>query len=339
LVPLHLVVGSQCVVRQNMLSCRLSLRCLRLHCLLPCRRASSKKQQGGQYLDEMVAGLRVREVLEAQLLAQHPKDAQQYRTAYMRAAETSEPQLCSTYLALDLDVVAGGAAAGGGSLNPQRVQRSLEYRAHDQLEQLNGTLGLLPHRLREFLLGDVRGLGYGREYQQALAHEGLPQLPPVSSVVRVHNSAVVAADVPWNAEHFELQTVRALPDFHTKPFYDCVEVRMVGGALQYAQLLLLFGARLPDASGRLDVSRWQSLAYVRWFAPAPRVPFLSRYGVLALRWDKVPYDHATQQAGVRCSVIPLSSIRRRVHVMPAFEAGTAAVVPDAFFVNPFVNYT
>lgn len=158
------------------------------------------------------------------------KAASQYLTAYMAAAESSEHSLSREYSTADLQILAGGAAADNGFVNMHLVTRSVQLRAWDELEQLDGAISLLSHRMREFLLGDQ--VGYGREYRR----QPLPELH--STLIRVHNSAVLVADVPWGGEHFVLQTVRAAASFHGKPFFDCVAVRMREGAapiVAYAQ--------------------------------------------------------------------------------------------------------
>lgn len=268
-------------------------------------------------------GLRVRDWVELLVRFLHGRTAQEYQTAYMRAFETSENQLSSTHQTLDLDVLAR-AGDGEASLNRHLVERSVAYLSFDALQPLDGALSLLRLHLVDYLADDA---GNRRP------------LPAASTVIRVHNSAVVAADLPWDVS-LNLQTVRAAPAFHGRAAYDCVLVQMGeqdGAAREYAQLLLLFSARLPSASG--DVGGWAPLAYVRWFkrlrGSKREHGALLEYGVVPLSSDRVDCAPITQEPGVRCSVVHLSAIKRRVHVMPAFQAGTADIVPNAFYVNPF----
>lgn len=72
--------------------------------------------------------------------------------------------------------------------------------------------------------------------------------------------------------------------------------------------------------------------YVRWFSTASARDKLVSHGAVPLRWE-VPRN----SSGASCHVIPLTSISRRVHVVPAFETGTAKVARDTFYVNPFVH--
>lgn len=233
-------------------------------------------------------------------------------------------------MAYDVQILAQGRAAAGGILNQHLVARSLQLRASD--EQQGSTLHLLAHRLREFVLGDQ--LGYGREYRAHVKRHGLPQLP--AHVIRVHNSVVLVADVPWSTQHYVLQTARAHPSFHNKPFYDHVAVRMSEGAspvLEYAQLLLLFEAQLPSrATGELE---WKSLAYVKWFnKESTRGDTLSAFGAQPLSWDMVAYDPAARERGHRCSIIHLSSIYKREYIATEFSEGTSEP-SNRFYVNPF----
>lgn len=206
---------------------------------------------------------------------------------------------------------------------------------------------MLHQRLREYILGDLMGVGYGDDYQRRVAQGGLPELG--SPVIRVHNSAVLAADLVWSTNSFDLQPVRAHPDCFGAPWFDCVAVRMLpgtrrgrgrgrGGAdaeLQYAHLLLLFQAQLPLADYP-SCTEWEGLAYVRWFKVEPtRGDVLSQYKVLerdqalGLSWE----ESSTQLNS--CGIIPLSSIVRRVHVVPAFESGKATAKSGRFHLNPF----
>lgn len=279
----------------------------------------------------MVEGLQLREVL-ARYAALEPDRAVQkhYLTAYMAAAASSEHTFSKEYTAYDVQVLAHGEAAAGGMLNLHLVDRSLQLRAWDQ--QHDGTLQLLAHRLREFLLGDQ--LGYGREYRNHVKKHGLPRIP--ANVIRVHTSAVLVAEVPWSAEHSVLQTVRAHSSFHGSPFYDNIAVRMneeAAPVLEYAQLLLLFEAQLPDRqTGELA---WTPLAYVKWFnKESSRGDIIAAYGGQPLSWDVVDYDPATKSRGNRCSIVHLSSIYSRQYIVPEFSEGTSEP-SGRYYVNPF----
>lgn len=302
---------------------------------LPYCRLTSRKQRGGQYLDEMIEGLQLREVLARYAAAVAGADSQRparhYLTAYMAAAESSQHKLSKDYQTVDLRVLTQGSAGSVGILNQHLVQRSMQLRSWNSL--LDGAISLLQQRLREFTLGDQ--VGYGQEYQRIVRRQGLPDLH--TYVIQVHNSAVLAADVPWNDQHFVLQTVHANASFHHKPFFDYVAVRMsdddAAPVLDYAQLLLLFQAQLPDHES-CDVA-WQPLAYVRWFnKESSRGDVLSSYGGVPLSWDMVARDPATRLTGHRCSIIHLKSIYKREYVAPEFKEGTSAL-SDRFYVNPF----
>lgn len=297
-----------------------------------------------EYLSQLYEGLQLYEALNTRLQRDVGSEAAtQYRTAYVLAAEASEHKLSSTYSTYDLQVLAGEAS--GDKLNPKQVQRSEQLRQQDL--QQGGALSALYQRLREYIVGDVMDVGYGEDYQRFIAQQGLPALS--SPVIRVHNSAVLAADVPWSAANFELQPVRAHHNCFGAPWYDCVAVRMLSGEsgsrgrrgadaeLQYAQLLLLFQAQLP-LEGYQNCTEWEGLAYVRWFkVESTRGDVLSRYKVLdrdqalGLSWEGTD----AQQRINSCGIIPLSSIVRRVHVVPAFEDGAAVAQPGLYHLNPY----
>jgi hypothetical protein len=222
-------------------------------------------------LKEIFEGLQLQEVLAryVALEAESAPAARQYATAYMTAFETGSNTLASQYETVHLDVLANGEAAAGGIRNPQLVERSLALRAWD--EQLGQEVGAavrrLSHTLQEFMLRDR--VGRGAEYQRIVRREGLPLLP--NSVIRVHKSAAGVADVPWIEDGFMLQTVCANANFHGKPYFDTVAVKVSDGPqpeLEYAQLLLLFEAWLPESSedGVAGSScSWQPFAFVRWY--------------------------------------------------------------------------
>jgi hypothetical protein len=276
-----------------------------------------------------MSGLQMRELLRKLAPLAGNGEAQHYMTAYMAAAASSSSQLCSTYVTVDLQILAEGEAAAEGRLNRSMVQRSMQLRAADQ--QQAGLLAQLAVRLQEFYLGDVQNLGYGREYQQVVARDGLPSL--CSSVIRVHNNAVLAAEAAWSEDSFILQAVRATDEFHGSPWYDCVSAHMhsskgtsLDADLEYAQLVLLFQAQVPNPDAGCE---WVSLAYVKWFAKAARRgDVLSRYQAYPLAWDR------RADGAHKCSIIPLESIRSRMHIVPRFEPGMATA-SDGFYLNPF----
>lgn len=238
----------------------------------------------------------------------------------MRAAESSTHTLSSTYQVVSMSVLASPAVAQ--CMNVPLAQRSIALREWDP------AIPLLGHRLREFMLGRV--VANAREYNRT-------QLPALGhDRIRVHKSAVLAADMEWEPDSFVLQTVRANKSFYGKPFFDCVAVREAaassrnGSRVAYAKLLLLFQAKLIQAGGQEE---WEQLAYVSWFKIVPRKGAsgpLVKHGAVAVELETT-YDPATKQQGsARCGIVPLSAIIRREYVVQDFKNGG-----NRYYVSPF----
>jgi hypothetical protein len=68
---------------------------------------------------------------------------------------------------------------------------------------------------------------------------------PIPGQVHVRHTAVVIASVSWLAEENELQTIRAAPDFHGRPYYDTVIYKRDGNrpARRYGMVRLVFKVR------------------------------------------------------------------------------------------------
>lgn len=239
-------------------------------------RMTSRKQHNQQYIGEVVRNQRVLDMFKALDLAQD-RDAgsvsHHYMTALMRAFEHSEHSFSSSSDIIHLGVLQHGQSAADSMFNRKLAQRSMQLRSQCPDTEY------LPHRLREFILGEQ--VGYGAAYRAT----SLPQLPE-DLTIRVYKSAVLAADCPWDDESFLLQTVRANPSFHSKPFYDAVAVWQAGDdeeeaaaaaarvssrnssssrprrrvkgrsdssshqrrVVAYAKLLLLFSVQMPQAT-------------------------------------------------------------------------------------------
>ncbi len=50
-------------------------------------------------------------------------------------------------------------------------------------------------------------------------------MPSEGPNIYMVSSAVITSRLPWDDEGVYLETVRANPDFHGKPFYDCVSIQ------------------------------------------------------------------------------------------------------------------
>lgn len=241
----------------------------------------------------------------------------QYLTALMATARTGAHTFSRTSVTISLEVLAGDRLAARIYPNQARARRSL-----DLLQWDKDSMRLLPHRIREFMLGDQ--VGYGNSYRRT-------QLPELQTdKIWVHHSAVLAAEVPWCPSYSRLQTIRAKDSFHNKPFFDNVAVRIATSSasssnqvstVAYAKLLLLLEVELPDRSQEEDEDRMQrrQLAYVRWYNVHRHSNHLTKHGAVLLSWDKTRDPAADNATRFRESLIPLESIIRRVHVVPDFS--------------------
>ena len=73
--------------------------------------------------------------------------------------------------------------------------------------------------------------------QQGGDGDALPSKGPNISMV---SSAIITSRLPWDDEDVYLEIVRANPESHGKPFYDCVSIESGDEAPWYAQLVALF---------------------------------------------------------------------------------------------------
>jgi hypothetical protein len=112
--------------------------------------------------------------------------------------------------------------------------------------------------------------------------------------------------VPWLQNDNELQTVRAAPKFHGKPYYDSVEFRAIGSrsAKSYGFLRLLFKARDP-ATNTL-----KALACVREYEKTKGAT-----DVLV----KAGCKHLTLTSAY--VIVPLENLLQRIYVVPDFVRG------------------
>lgn len=140
------------------------------------------------------------------------RERKQYKTAYMRVYETGEHTLCGSYPPYSL-------AAMQGNVPEYLRNTQMAARSSDLSSRCSGGR-LLPHRFREYLSG--RRVGFSREYSST----ALPSVDGMHDVIRLHKSAVLAGVVPWDEESSRLQTIRAIPSFHYKPYYDCIAIEV-----------------------------------------------------------------------------------------------------------------
>lgn len=152
-------------------------------------------------------------------------------------------------------------------------------------------------------------------------------------------SAVITSRLPWEADSedvYTLETVRANPKFHGKPFHDCVSIDSGGEAPWYGQFMALFSHTAKP------------LAFVRYFTTASPLPairepiagLLSRINRPAIgshsEWglSTWPGRKSTMHPHIY-GVIELSSIIKRECIVPdCFGGPRRARV--RFPLNPFL---
>jgi hypothetical protein len=130
--------------------------------------------------------------------------------------------------------------------------------------------------------------------------------PPSS--VHVRRTAVLSACVPWLSDENELQTIRAAPMFHGRPYHDSVMYRTAESAVKrYGTVRLIFMARDIATNANLE------LVCIRAYAVAPRsqTDVLVKAGCVAL-------TNTSQYA-----VVPLTCLLQRIYVVPDFQRGVS----------------
>ncbi len=132
--------------------------------------------------------------------------------------------------------------------------------------------------------------------------------------IYVGSTAVLAATVPWEEEGTaELQTVRAVPYFHGKPYFDSVEIQNVGRSA-FGQLRVLFSLKNPSTG------QDEELAFVKMYSRVRMDPnekdLLSEHGCVPLVWART--SNSVRGTGAY-RIITLQRIIRRVYIVPDFS--------------------
>ena len=185
----------------------------------------------------------------------------------------------------------------------------LAMRNASELARLRPELQQLPAELNNYL-----------ERQRA---EG--EAPSSDGTVYLASSAVVVSTLPWDDQNVYMETVRANPAFHGRPFYDCLSIDSGQEAPWYGKLVALF------SHGQ------KVLAFVRYFIaaepPAMRRPIadlLTRLGVVHLAWEK-----ERRSAAPVYGVIDLSSVVKRECIVPDCRGGPSTE-RSRFLLNTFL---
>jgi hypothetical protein len=171
------------------------------------------------------------------------------------------------------------------------------------------------------------------------AHCGLGQDVDNAAMPTIHvaPTAVLAAVLPWeNDGSAELQTVRAVPTFHGKPYYDSVEIQVGSNSTAYAQLRLLFSLQKSDTGDTEDYAFVRMYSKVR--PDANSRDMLSDHGCVALSWARA--SNTVRGTGAY-RLIRLENIKRRLYVVPDFTKPVDTrfhVCPFKWTRRPVANY-
>lgn len=232
-----------------------------------------------QHLDGMVVKQRAQAVVKAKNTFDADADIRSKKSAYIAAAESGQNTMVSTRIPLHTN-----------GTTPNTVPAAVNW------------LGRTPDWLQlRFAIA---------------AHCGLSEDVdnPAMPTIHVAPTAVLAAVLPWeNDGSAELQTVRAVPTFHGKPYYDSVEIQVGRNATAYAQLRLLFSLRNADTGDMDDYAFVRMYSRVRQDANTRDI--LSDHGCIALSWARA--SNTVRGTGAY-RLISLESIKRRVYVVPDF---------------------
>ena len=121
----------------------------------------------------------------------------------------------------------------------------------------------------------------------------------------VRRTAVINAAVPWLAEDNELQTIRAAPEFHGRPYYDSVTYKNENGHIAYGLVRLLFKAR------RASSNTLQEMVCIQVYDKSQLKDILTKAGCLSLNLTS------------KYVVVHLECLSQRIYVVPDFQRGAS----------------
>lgn len=138
--------------------------------------------------------------------------------------------------------------------------------------------------------------------------------------IKVHNTGMLVANVPWDETSSRLQSIRATNSFGVtgKPWFDNVVVNGLGGGEWYAQARLLISCKIGP-EGHSEKAMYVFVRYYTTVGTNPRRgDVLHKSGCTRLTWE-------TKHGQPVYGVVRLSSLKRRVYLMPSFREGEEGV--------------
>lgn len=222
-------------------------------------------------------------------------ESTEYKLAYRKAANTSKHQLTSSCQSHSLAVLR----------NPQAAQ------AEEHLtNKTKATLELLRHQPEVALLPQL--------FAEHCEREGWAFNQDLS--IEACKSGVLAASKPWKAD-YDLQSVHAFYDFHKAPYFDSVKVNAGDGLIWFAQLRVMFRAKVMTPKG----ADTKQFAMVRWYMEQhPQHKLSSMFQCVSMQWEV--YNNAA-----RYQIIDLESVECKEYIVPDFTRNHK----KNFFVNAF----
>lgn len=158
-----------------------------------------------------------------------------------------------------------------------------------------------------------------------------PQEAGPSDLDTIHlaKMGVIPARLPWDPENVYMETLRANPNFHGRPFFDRVRIESDEEGEQdwFGELLAMFnygGVRLAFVRFFTTDAQQAPVPAVR----APLIGLLTRLGVVHLAWEAI-------NSAPSYGVVEMSSIIRRECIVPDCLQGYTRA-GNRFLLNPFL---
>lgn len=228
---------------------------------------TNKKKTKGKFLKDMVTHQSIRLAVSTVSSFNVEAEVKRRSSAYLEASKTGENTMASCVV-LSLPLMPDG---------------NVPLDVEDKVKQY------------------IEDMGDYSEVARAVCAKVSPAGADVP-IARVRSTAVLSASVPWMDEETELQTVRACPAFHGKPYYDrVVYVPQGTRTRRYGELRLIFKIREHATGGMVD------MVCIRSMSETKHVDLLVRNGCTHL------------QLTSEYEVVPLRDVSNRIYIVPDFD--------------------
>jgi hypothetical protein len=269
------------------------------------------------HLQDNASAEALRAVAGAQGVALEPPAGRVNDTTWQRVHKgAGEHQLQEEKHRLSLTVLAGATSASV-PVAQHVVDTSISMRADQP------PLQFLQRRLQSRVNADLEPpaadgtLSRDNKRRRVAAPATSAEQPIVGDIIKVHTQVTLAARARHTpGDNAELQTARADPSYHSKPWYSYVllDLEDKGHSQQWGQLVLLFSASVQPK--RFAVASQQQFAYVRLLQrtskPKDQRDTVAQLGSKRLSWV------AAEDKEDGYEVVQLSSIACRQYLIPAW---------------------